>query len=69
MRKHLGTFIKIGFTLLALLYVSRQVDLSDIGERLLQAKLGWVVAGFLLVNSSLVVRAYRRIRRTLEANS
>lgn len=59
MRKHLGTLIKIGITLLALLYVSRQVDFADIGQRLLQAHLGWVLVGFLLVNASLVVRAYR----------
>lgn len=59
MRKHLGTIIKIGITLLALWYVSSKVDLADIGQRLLQAKLGWVLVGFLLVNSSLIVRAYR----------
>lgn len=59
MRKHLGTIIKISITVLALLYVSSQVDLADIGQRLLQATLGWVLVGFLLVNSSLVVRAYR----------
>ena len=59
MRKHLGTLLKIGFTLLALFYVSSQVDFSDIGQRLLQANLGWVLAGFLLVNISLVVRAFR----------
>ncbi|MCA9898811.1 MAG: flippase-like domain-containing protein [Anaerolineales bacterium] len=59
MRKHLGTILKIGITLLALLYVSTQVEFADIGQRLLQAKWGWVLVGFLLVNSSLVVRAYR----------
>ncbi|MEZ4590135.1 MAG: lysylphosphatidylglycerol synthase transmembrane domain-containing protein [Chloroflexota bacterium] len=59
MRKHLGTILKIGITLLALLYVSTQVDFADIGQRLLQAQWGWVLVGFLLVNSSLVVRAYR----------
>lgn len=59
MRKHLSTIIKIGITLLALLYVFSQVDLADIGQRLLQANLNWVLIGFLLVNTSLVVRAYR----------
>lgn len=59
MRKHLGTIIKISITLLALLYVSSQVDFADIGQRLLRANLSWVLAGFLLVNTSLVVRAYR----------
>ncbi len=59
MRKHLGTILKIGFTLLALLYVSTQVDFATIGQRLLQANPGWVLFGFLLVNASLVVRAYR----------
>ena len=59
MRKHLGTLLKLGITLLALLYVFSQVDLANIGQRLLQARLGWVLIGFLLVNLSLVVRAYR----------
>lgn len=59
MRKHLGTILKISITLLALLYVSTQVDFADIGQRLLQANLGWVLVGFLLFNLSLVVRAYR----------
>lgn len=59
MRKHLGTILKISITLLALLYVSTQVDFADIGQRLLQAKWGWVLLGFVLVNTSLVVRAYR----------
>jgi glycosyltransferase 2 family protein len=59
MRKHLGTLLKIGFTLLALLYVFSQVDVAAIGQRLLQANPGWVLLGFLLVNLSLVVRAYR----------
>lgn len=59
MRKHLGTLLKVSFTLLALFYVFSQVDVADIGQRLLQARLGWVLLGFLLVNASLVVRAYR----------
>ena len=59
MRKHLGTLLKISVTLLALLYVFSQVNLADIGQRLLQARPGWVLLGFLLVNASLVVRAYR----------
>lgn len=59
MRKHIGTIIKISITILALFYVSGQVDFSDIGQRLLQANLGWVLLGFVLVNTSLVVRAYR----------
>ncbi len=59
MRKHLGTLIKIGITLLALVYVSTQVDFADIGQRLLGATVGWVLLGFGLFNLSLVVRAYR----------
>lgn len=59
MRKHLGTIIKISITVLALLYVFNQVDFADIGQRLLQAELSWVLVGFLLFNLSLVVRAYR----------
>ena len=59
MRKHRGTIIKLSITILALLYVFSQVDMADIGQRLLQAHLGWILVGFLLVNASLVVRAYR----------
>ena len=32
---------------------------SGVGQRLLQANLGWVLMGFVLFNHSLVVRAYR----------
>lgn len=59
MRKHVVTILKISVTLLALAFVFNRVDFADIWQRLLQAKPGWVLLGFVLVNSSLVVRALR----------
>ncbi len=59
MRKHLGTIIKLGITAVALLLVFQNVDLADIWQRIKQADPIWVLLAFLLVNGSLVVRAYR----------
>mgnify|MGYP002713051729 CR=1 FL=1 len=59
MRKHLGTIIKFGITALALFLVFQNVDLIDIWEKIKQADPFWVIFAFLLVNASLVVRAYR----------
>jgi glycosyltransferase 2 family protein len=59
MRKHLGTIIKLGITAVALFLVFQNVDFSDIWQRIKQADPFWVLLAFLLVNGSLVVRAYR----------
>lgn len=59
MRKHAATILKIAITLGALAWVLTHVDLQGIWARLQQAEVGWVVLGFLLVNSSLLVRGGR----------
>ena len=59
MRKHLGTIIKFGITGFALFLVFQSVDLVDIWNKIRAADPFWVIMAFILVNSSLVVRAYR----------
>lgn len=58
-RKHAGTLLKLGITLLGLLLVFSQVDFTRVWRDISQADLTWVLLGFGLVNGSLVVRAYR----------
>ena len=59
MRKHLGTIIKFGITAFALFLVFQNVDLVDIWRMIKEADPIWVLVAFVLVNASLVVRAYR----------
>mgnify|MGYP001274496060 CR=1 FL=1 len=59
MRKHAANLLKISITLLGLFLVLRQVDLNAILDILRQVNLGWVFVSFMLVNASLVLRAYR----------
>jgi uncharacterized protein (TIRG00374 family) len=59
MRKQAGTFIKLGITAVALFLVFRQVDIRQILAGIRQAQGGWVLLAFVLINASMVVRAYR----------
>ena len=59
MRKHLGTIIKLSITAFALFLVFQNVDLAEIWQKIKVADPFWVLVAFLLVNGSLVVRAYR----------
>ncbi len=59
MRKHLATLIKLSITAFALFLVFQNVDLADIWSKIKEADPLWVLIAFILVNSSLVVRAYR----------
>lgn len=59
MRKHLSTIIKVAVTLIGLAIVLTKFDTRLIAAVLQQASLGWLAVGFLLVNASLVLRAYR----------
>ena len=59
MRKHLTTFLKIGVTLLGLGIVLTRFDIKAIGLIIQQSELLWILVGFLLVNASVVLRAYR----------
>ncbi len=59
MRRHLSTLLKIGVTLIGLALVLTQFDLKAIGALLRSAEWPWLLAGFLLINASVVLRAYR----------
>jgi uncharacterized membrane protein YbhN (UPF0104 family) len=58
-RKHLTTILKIGVTLLGLGIVVTRFDVKAIGLIIQQSELLWILVGFLLVNASVVLRAYR----------
>ena len=59
MRKHLANLLKIGITLIGLVYVLNQVPLADISAELVHLRWGWIVWGFVLTAAGLVIRAYR----------
>lgn len=59
MRKHLSTLLKLLVTVGGLAYAIRQVPLSDVRDALIGVRWDWVLVAFLLMNASLVVRAYR----------
>ncbi|MFQ5401138.1 MAG: lysylphosphatidylglycerol synthase transmembrane domain-containing protein [Anaerolineae bacterium] len=59
MRKTLLNLLRVGVTAVGLAIVATQVDVRQIGQSLSRARPSWVLAGFLLINASLVVRAYR----------
>ncbi len=58
-KKYLGNFLKIGITLVGLVIVLRQVELEMVLRTLSEAQFGWVLVSFLLVNASLVLRAFQ----------
>lgn len=58
-KRYLSNFLKIGITLIGLVIVLREVDPETVIRTLTQADWGWVLISFLLVNASLVLRAFR----------
>lgn len=59
MRKNLSNLLKIGITVVGLAIVLSQIDLQQVWQSLMHAKISWVIAGFILATVSLSVRAYR----------
>lgn len=59
MKKHGGTIARVAITLLGLWLAFRSLDFGDVAGKLAGARWGWVFWGFMLVNVSLVLRAYR----------
>ena len=59
MRKHLSTIIKISVTVLGLAFVLTRFDAQAIGLVISEAEPLWLLAGFLLYNAGVVLRAYR----------
>ncbi|MBE2225042.1 MAG: flippase-like domain-containing protein [Anaerolineae bacterium] len=58
-KKYAANLLKIGITVVGLYLVLREVQPAVIIHTLSEAKLGWVFVGFLLVNISMALRAYR----------
>lgn len=58
-KKYLSNFLKIGITVIGLIIVLREVSPQVVIRTLSQVQIGWVLVSFLLVNASLVLRAYR----------
>lgn len=58
-KKYISNSLKIGITVVGLIIVVRQVELETVLYTLSQVQIGWVLVSFLLVNTSLVLRAYR----------
>ena len=58
-KKYISNALKISITVVGLIIVLRQVELETVLYTLSQVQIGWVLVSFLLVNASLVLRAYR----------
>jgi glycosyltransferase 2 family protein len=58
-KKHLGTLLKVGVTLVGLAIVIGNIDLRELGQNLRQAHLGWVAIGFGLVIGGYLLRSCR----------
>lgn len=59
MRKHLSTLFKLFVTVAGLAYVVWEIPLEDIQTHIINIHWGWVFICFMLMNVSLLVRAYR----------
>ena len=59
MRERLSTLLKIAVTVGGMAFVLSNIDLERMWRTLLGTDLGWLLFTFLLVNASLVIRAFR----------
>ena len=59
MKKYLGTILRVGITVIGLIWAYRSIDFAVLWELLLQANLRWVFAGYILVALSMPLRAWR----------
>ncbi|MGB0383686.1 MAG: lysylphosphatidylglycerol synthase transmembrane domain-containing protein [Ardenticatenaceae bacterium] len=59
MPKHIGSLLRIGVTLFGLALAATQINPTEMVAILANTHWFWVLATFMLVNLSLVVRAYR----------
>jgi len=59
MKKYIGTILRLGITIVGLYYAAQQIDFAELGPMLVNSRWGWVFAGFMLVNISMFVRAWR----------
>ena len=59
MKKYVGTVLRIGITILGVVWAIFGIDFPSLWEILKQANWGWVFAGFSLVALSMPLRAWR----------
>ncbi|MCP5098019.1 MAG: flippase-like domain-containing protein [Chloroflexi bacterium] len=59
MRKHLSTYLKIGVTVIGLIYVIATVPLDTVVDELSQVNVGWFVVAILVNLLGLVTRSFR----------
>jgi glycosyltransferase 2 family protein len=59
MKKHLGNLLRLLLTLLGLWLAFSAIDWRDVWAELIHAQWEWLFIGFMLINLSLVLRAYR----------
>lgn len=59
MKRFWNTLLRLSITGLGLWFAARQIDFNQLFELLAQADWRWVAAGFMLVNFSMAVRAWR----------
>ena len=59
MRKHLSTLLKIGVTVVGIIYIVAKMDLAQIVNVLANVKWPWAVLALLLITASLFLRAFR----------
>lgn len=58
-KQHGGTLARVAVTVLGLWLAARSLDFRTVVETLSKTQWNWVFVGFMLVNISLVLRAYR----------
>ncbi|MDJ0753449.1 MAG: lysylphosphatidylglycerol synthase transmembrane domain-containing protein [Ardenticatenaceae bacterium] len=59
LKKYGGAFLRVAITVIGLGFAAQQINFNQMVDLLSQANWIWVFAGFMLVNLSMVVRAYR----------
>lgn len=59
MKKHLGTILRLSITLIGLALAFGSIDFREVVDKFANAAWPWLLLAFLLINLSLVLRAYR----------
>ena len=59
MKKYLGTILRVGITVLGIVWAVRTINFSELWGLFQQARVGWVLAGYSLVALSMPLRAWR----------
>ena len=59
MKKHLGTILRISITVIGLGLAFSAIDFGEVVDKFATARWEWLLLAFMLINLSLVLRAYR----------